>query len=308
MDAQPIELIGKNGHYVFNPKEVLSLNGRFGSVFRGTEINRDEKVIVKFFNPQRSSQEFAFRFKAEALYAFGRDDIQDALDFISNDNGYFLVKKYIPGLSLKQTRLNRIELKEWKEGFLKLLDTLAFLHVKGIVHADIKPSNIIWQKTEETMPESPVLIDFGLARFSKLHYTDSFFSFIYSPAEMQLGFPELMGAHTDLYSLGITLYEAVTGDLAYELESDSPMILEQMQISYPLEKRDNLPADWFALINYMCQKPHFKKPHRMYSKKEQEQLVKEAIERRPQDIVRLKEMAINLSEKRPGKSFFSLFK
>ncbi|MCP2807297.1 hypothetical protein NK913_23805, partial [Salmonella enterica subsp. enterica serovar Typhimurium] len=93
----------------------------------------------------------------------------------------------------------------------------------------------------------------------------------------QLGFGHLMGLHSDLFSLGVTFYECITDLTPYDFDSESPMVLEQAQLSFPLEKRRELPADWHAFLSYLCQKPQFKKPHRMYSLQEQEELVQESI-------------------------------
>lgn len=307
MNVEPITLTGKNGNYLFNPKDVLSVNGRFGSVFKGKEISSGKEVVVKFLSPQRGSKTAEFRFKLEAMYAFGRPDIQDAIDFISSDKGLFLIKNYIPGLSLKKAKVAKISLQEYKDGLIQLLDTLQFLHQKEIVHGDIKPANIIWPNTENGLPNNPVLIDFGLARLKSITYTDSLFSFVYSPPEQLLGFGHLMGPHSDLFSLGITLYEAVVNEPAYYFEEDTPAIMEQAQLALPLEKVDQLPADWYVFFSYLCQKPAFKKPHRHYSKKEQEQVLMESIARRPQNAERVKEMASKLSTTRPKKTIWRIF-
>lgn len=307
MQVEPITLQGKKGTYVFEPKNILSLNGRFGSVFRGKEISSDKDVVVKFLSPQRGSKKAEFRFKLEAVYAFGRADIQDSLDFISTDKGLFLIKNYVPGLSLKKIKANKISLEEWKTGLINLLDTLDFLHQKEIVHGDIKPGNIIWSKTENDLPEKPVLIDFGLARLKNITYSDALFSFVYSPPEQLLGFGSLMGPHSDLFSLGITLYECVVNEPAYYFEEDNPALMEQAQLSLPLEQVDSLPKDWYVFFSYLCQKPAFKKPHRHYSKQEQEAILKDSIARRPQDANRVKEMALQLSTERPKKSIWRIF-
>jgi len=308
--GKPIELQGKNGRYVFDPKHALSENGRFGSVFKGTNVADNSPVVVKFFNPQRGNKAAEFRFKAEALYAFARPDIQDVLDFIMQGEGMFLVKKYIPGKPLKQVNGEKIQFAEWKETLLQLCDTLEFLHGKDIIHADIKPANIIWPRTEKEQPERPVLIDFGLARWKNFSYGDSLFSFIYSPPEQVLGFADLMGPSGDFFSLGVTFYEAITGEPAYDFDTESgPAILEQAQLAYPLPKHDALPPDWYGFFLYLCRKPQFKKPHHHYLRAEQEALVKESLVYRPKNAAEVRERVMELStdKKRKGKwGFFGI--
>jgi len=308
MNVEPITLAGKNGSYIFEPKDILSLNGRFGSVFKGKIAGTEVPVVLKFLSPKRGGKAAEFRFKMEAFFTFGRPDIQDALDFIQTDKGLFLVKQYIPGKTLKQTKTNKVSFIEWKESLLSLLDTLDFLHQKGITHGDIKPANIIWPKSADNQPDKPVLLDFGLARLNSVSYNDSLFSFIYSPPEQLLGFGHLMGVSSDLFALGVTFYEAITNEPAYDFDTENgPAILEQAQLAFPLAKNSALPDDWFVFISYLCQKPAFRKPHRHYSKPEQEKLLLESLGKRPSDIQRVKEMALRLSTEKPRKNIWRIF-
>ena len=303
MTVVQVELVGKNGRYAFNPKDSLSANGRFGSVFKGTSIDSGKPVVVKYFNPVRGNAVAAFRFKAEALYAFQRPDIQDSIDYIINERGTFLIKEFIPGKTLKSVAYPKITLAELKDSLVSLCDTLLFLHEKGIVHADIKPANIIWPKTAEGLPEKPVLIDFGLARWDKLSYTDSMFSFIYSAPEQVLGLPHLIGPHSDLFSLGVCVYEILTGQPPYEFDSDDghPALIEQAQITMPFPVDRFVPDDWYALISAVCKKPEFKKPPARYLAAEREQIVKDSIALRPASAKEFKEMVLALDTSKPRK-------
>lgn len=307
MKAQPISISGKNGHYVFELRHALSKNGRFGSVYKGVDAN-GQPVVVKQFNPQRGGKEAEFRFKAEALYAFGRPDIQDAVDFVADERGLFLVKQYIPGETLKHVRKDRISFAEMKGALLSLCDTLAFLHGKGIIHADIKPANIIWHFTEKQQPRQPVLIDFGLARWDRLSYDDSLFSFIYGAPEQVLGFPQLIGPWSDFFALGTVVYEILTDEPAYDFDTDSgPGILEQAQLAYPLPKHDELPPDWYDFLLYLCRKPLFKKPHPHYTREEQLALVKESLAYRPKDAEEVKRRVAALGTDRKRRKKWKFF-
>ena len=308
MKGQLIEITGKNGNYAFDPKQALSQNGRFGSVFKGVDRMGNRPVVIKFFNPQRGNKAAEFRFKTEALYAFGRPDIQDALDFIVDGDRLFLVKQYIPGKPLKEVKTDKISFAEMKGALLSLCDTLGFLYDKGIIHADIKPANIIWHFTEKEEPGQPVLIDFGLARWDKLAYGDSLFSFIYSPPEQVLGLGSLMGPWGDFFSLGITVYETLTGEPVYDFDTESgPAILEQAQLAYPLPKHTALPPDWYAFLLYLCHKPAFRKPYQHYSRAEQVELVKESLLQRPKTAEDVKQRVMALSTDGRRKSRWKIF-
>ena len=303
--GQPIELKGKNGHYKFDPAQSLNLHGRFGSVFKGVDLTHGSRVVVKYYHARRGNQAAEFRFKAEALYAFGRPDIQDSLDFIDNWEGLFLIKRYIPGKTLKETKTDKVSFAQWKAVLSALCDTLEFLHRKEIVHADIKPANILWPGTGNGEPALPVLIDFGLARWKKLTYTDSLYSFIYSPPEQVLGFTELMGPASDLFALGTTVYESLTGEPPYG--GAERTALEQAQLAAPLPPHDALPADWYALLAYLCEKPDFRQPYAQYSKEEQRRLVRESLERRPKGADEIKKRVSVLSTDHKRKSKWNIF-
>jgi serine/threonine-protein kinase len=253
--------------------------------------------VVKYFSPSKATSQGRFRFRAEAIYHFGRPDIQDALDLIENEKGLFLIKTFIPGKSLKNVKPFDISFTELKEALLMLADTLEFLHGKGIVHADIKPANIIWPRTEGNLPERPVLIDFGLARWNQLTYSDSLFSFIYAAPELVLGMNDKIGPWTDFFSLGVVLYEVIRGEPAYDLgdRQNLPAWLEQAQVVLPFEKDDRIPKDWFEVISKMCAKPAFRRPPASYSQPEREHLVQESINRRPQHAEELRKMISDLS-------------
>lgn len=307
MDNSTIVLSGKNGQYHFSPnKDVLSKNGRFGSVFKGKNTVTGQSVVVKFYAANRGNNNTEFRFKSEALFAFGRADIQDSIDFISDERGHFLIKNYVSGTSLKNIRRSKIKLSEWKENLLFILDTLDFIHSKGIIHGDIKPANIIWPNKQKE-PEKPVLIDFGLARLNKLEYNDSLFSFIYSSPEQQLGMGHLIGPHSDFFSLGILLYEGITDKTAYDFDNKSPMVLEQAQLSLKLPHRKKLPIDWYNLILWMCDKPSFKKPVALYSKTELQKLLEESIARRPKTADELREKVKVLGTDDIKSNFWDIF-
>jgi serine/threonine protein kinase len=295
-EIKQITLQGKSGSYVFSPAEFLSKNGRFGGVFKGYETSGGNTVVVKYFAPSRPSAQGEFRFKCEALYHFGRPDIQDALDFIHNEKGMFLVKQFIPGKSLKSMKPLDISFEGLKEGILQVLDTLDFIHQKGIIHADIKPANIIWKETEENLPERPVLIDFGLARWNRLNYSDTLYSFIYGAPEAVLGMGDKIGPWSDFFSLGVVLYEVIRGEPAYDLgdRENLPAWMEQAQVVLPFPPDERIPKDWFDLISVLCDKPRFRKPPASYSLKDRKEMMDACIARRPADASSLRPMVQSL--------------
>ncbi len=284
-EKNEIRIEGKGGEYVFLPSDSLIGQARFGGVFKGKRIADGEPVTVKYFAPSKSTPQARFRFKAEAIYHFGRPDIQDSLDIIENEKGLFLIKEYIPGKPLKSVKPFDISFAELKDSLLMLSETLDFLHSKGIVHADIKPASIMWPRTEGYMPERPVLVDFGLARWDQISYSDTLFSYIYGSPEQVLGMGHKIGPWSDFFSLGVVLYEVIRGEPAYDLGDRENLHswLEQAQVVLPFERDDRIPDDWFEVISVICAKPSFRRPPASYSQAERERLVQESINKRPQN-------------------------
>ena len=215
--------------------------GGFGLVYKANHIHLDSVVAIKELFPRNitvrvgnsiipaSNSEAdiyaktldSFRKEAKNLGKLQKCDfIVKCLDYFEENNTGYLVMEYIEGKSLKEIiKLNKSQGKSFSQqttlSLLKgLLAGLKVVHEAKIQHMDIKPENI-YLRGEDNLEklERPVLLDFGATRSKTGYSTQSGLlvgTIPYAPIEqMHNG---ILGAWTDIYALGITLYELVFGD------------------------------------------------------------------------------------------------
>ncbi|MGV3485064.1 MAG: protein kinase domain-containing protein [Planctomycetaceae bacterium] len=200
--------------------------GGMGVVFRGTDIADDSAVAVKIlWADGKESPQAVRRFHKEARMLAGlQNDYVTRLYDVGEDKGvHFIAMEYIEGTTLKQWLSESGRLDE-RTALLVIADiarALVDAHAQGIIHRDIKPENVLLQENGEAaigqLSKRVKLSDFGIAR-----QIDQSASLEVTQAGALLGTPRYMspeqcrgtkslGPQTDVYSLGITLYELLTG-------------------------------------------------------------------------------------------------
>ncbi len=188
--------------------------GGFGAVYRAFQPALNREVAVKVILPERASQpEFIRRFEAEARTVAQLDHLHivPLFDFWREEDGTaFLVMRWLRGGSLRAL----LRVKPLKLGYAvkiieQVCDALAFAHVRGIVHRDVKPDNILLDEQGNAY-----LSDFGIAKdlFSEASLTSS----SSTPGTPAYAAPEQVGgvgitALTDQYAVGIMLFECLEG-------------------------------------------------------------------------------------------------
>jgi len=203
-------MVKKYGRY-----EIIKELGRgsMGIVYLGHDPQIDRLVAIKVLRQDRvTSEAFVTRFlkEARAIGRLSHPNIVAVYDVGEDQGTIYLTMEYIEGRSLaeiiKEKKVNVHELKEWT---IQIADALNYAHNKGIVHRDIKPSNIIVQKDGHIK-----ITDFGIAHIedpNALQQTQAgeiLGTPAYMSPEQVLG--EKVDGRSDLFSLGIILYEALT--------------------------------------------------------------------------------------------------
>jgi eukaryotic-like serine/threonine-protein kinase len=202
--------------------------GGMGQVYRATHVHIDTKFAVKILHPRLVSDQVAmerFRREARAAAQIHHPNAVAVTDFgvTKENNIVYLVMEFLRGFSLRE-RINEKKQFEYKETFLILRQICAAIqmaHSKGIIHRDLKPDNIFIIITEDNNEHVKVL-DFGIAKL-KNYTSDAGRSltqegmiigtpFYMSPEQWR---SEELDARSDIYSLGIILYEMLTGRVPF---------------------------------------------------------------------------------------------
>jgi len=217
-----------------NEYKLLSTLGQggFGTTYLSLDLNLNRKCVLKEFTPHRiavrsKSQEIKpkntrinneyqqgiseFMKEAQSVALFNHPNIVRINRFFKTNNTGYFVMDYVEGNSLRQTMLTRkkgFEEFELEKLLLPLCDGLNQLHKRNLIHRDIKPENIIIRKDG-----TPILIDFGaVGDLNTINYEDYkvYLTPHYAPIEQYR--PDLpQGAWIDIYALGATLYELISG-------------------------------------------------------------------------------------------------
>ena len=301
--------------YLLDPNNdslVLKRKGKWSSVFLGYRVEDKLPVVIKkLHNPNETQTQL--RFQREALMGFNFDGVQHTLDAWKDDSGYYIIKEFIDGLSLRQ--LLQKDIKNRAEFSIKCiiatLDILEKIHSSGIVHADIRPDNILILVNKRGNPDllnpSIRIIDFGLSvNMAEPLVTQRLpFSLLYSPPEQLLNLPELINASTDLFSLGLTLYESVAKYPPFFQEN--PEMIMHKQLNTAVTEHPKIHPLLLAFIRKATFKKQLRLPPSKLNMDEIRQTVFEGQQDRFTDCNQmraiLQEVVPNISETEK-KSFF----
>ena len=208
-------------NFKFNPQEDILGEGSQGVVYKATDKRLGRKVAIKSLHPHLSNDEsIRQRFVEEAnlLAQLHHPTIIMLYDYINEDNRFHLIMEYVVGQELNDLigkvtgPINEIRAIDI---FIQILEGIEHIHQKGIIHRDIKPSNIIINSDDNIK-----LLDFGIAKDSQ---NDPRLTRVggnvggtpmYMSPEHVSSAP--IGVKSDIYCLGVTLWQMVTGKYPYQ--------------------------------------------------------------------------------------------
>ena len=236
------------GRILGNRYEIIEKvgNGGMATVYKATDLVLKRYVAVKILRDEfTTDEEFIRRFETEAQSAakLVHSNIVSIFD-VGVDNGiYYIVMELIQGKTLKEIILEEKGPLPWKWSVnvaIQIASALEMAHKNNIIHRDIKPHNIII--TEDGVAK---VTDFGIAKAVSNSTITAFGKTIgsvhyFSPEHARGGYTD---AKSDLYSLGIVLYEMVTGKVPFDADTPVSIALKHMQEEPvpPIEKNPNLP-------------------------------------------------------------------
>ena len=236
--------VGKRLDGRYEITDLLGVGG-MANVYKANDIKEGTVVAVKILKDEFSkNSEFLRRFKNEskAIALLSHPNIVRVVDVSFGDRIQYIVMEYVSGITLKQY-IEQQGVLTWKEAVhftVQVLRALQHAHDNGIVHRDVKPQNIMLLQ-DGTIK----VMDFGIARFargdSKTITDKAIGSVHYISPEQARG--DKVDEKTDIYSVGVMLYEMLTGKLPFEADSAVSVAIMQMQspVRKPREINETIP-------------------------------------------------------------------
>ena len=253
--------------YCYNPMEPPLGSGAMGDVYRGYRCKNGSIVAVKrvkdFYANNKMIRE---RAKQEASLAFRHPNLVEMIGYCeyAPDHGpIFILSHFVDGEDVDKyvekfrNSPNRIE--KICSTVSSVLDALDYVHSRGVIHRDIKPSNIMIENDSNVR-----LMDLGISRMNGGNKFSQY-GFIGTP---QYSAPEqikrdegnsgsVINATTDIYELGITFYELLTGKNPFDTGTEAETLAKQ--ISEPLPEDDSIPKKLMKVILKATEKEQIKR-------------------------------------------------
>ncbi len=242
--------------------------GGMATVYKAYDTRLERDVAVKIIRKTAFSAEILervlarFEREAKALAKLSHPNIVKVHDYGDHEGSPYLVLEYLPGGTLKQLLGKFIPWQSAIQLILPIARGLAYAHQRGIIHRDVKPSNILITESGE-----PLLSDFGIAKLLENEEGQTL-----TGSGVGIGTPEYMApeqgvghgvdARVDIYSLGIVVYEMVTGRKPYM--ADTPMAVVLKQMTDPLPRPTDFNREIPLPIEKMLIKALAKKPQDRY--------------------------------------------
>lgn len=260
--------MGPEGMVFANKYRITKLIGRGGmaNVYLAVDMGTGIKVAIKILKPEYSAdEEFIRRFdtEAKAVSSLNHSNIVKVFGVGHENNFRYIIQEYVEGITVKEL-INQNGHLDWHVAVpivIQIGMALEYAHKNGIVHRDIKPQNILISRDRIAK-----ITDFGIARAStgntitmtsggamgSVHY--------FSPEQARGG---NVGPSSDIYSVGIMLFEMITGRVPYDGDSNVAIAVKHLQDRPPLASSfvPDIPSGLDSIILKCMQKT----PDKRYS-------------------------------------------
>lgn len=258
-----VKQIGK-----YTVKELLAQGG-MGEIYRASHPTLERDVAIKVIRTNKASDPTIvdrFQREAKVVAALRHPGIVQVHDFDIEDDAFYMVMEFVPGESLAD-RLTRLQtegkllpLGETLRIFRLITEAVAYAHNQGVIHCDLKPSNVLLTKEGQ-----PILVDFGISKIMNDERLTATNDILGTPHYMspEQGFGREINSQTDVYALGVMLYELTTGQLPFN--GNSPMSIVFKHINEQPKTPRSLNPYLPETLDRLIQKAMAKDPARRYT-------------------------------------------
>lgn len=269
-EGDPRIYLNVSGHwYYYDPNSTPLGNGAMGTVYLGFSCNSNQRIAVKrvkdIFANNKMIRE---RARQEASLAFSHPNLVQMIGSCEYSQEYgpiFILSRYVSGVTLENHVKEQLRylspvdrLEKITAEICCVLDALQYLHSHGVVHRDVKPSNIMIENGTTVK-----LMDLGIARLNGGNKYSSY-GFIGTP---QYAAPEQIlrdsekseiRSQADIYSTGVTLYELITGKNPFKTDIEAEILSRQISMKLPYDEK--IPRRLYNVILKATEK----KPEKRY--------------------------------------------
>jgi hypothetical protein len=253
-----------NGRYKIS---ALLGKGGMSAVYKAHDPNLNRVVAIKLIHSHLSTDpNFIHRFKKEAaaVAAFRHPNIVQVYDFSVDGDVYYMVLEFIPGETL-QDRLkelkksnSRMPIEQAIRTVIDICAAMGYAHRNGMIHRDIKPANIMLDAQGQA-----ILMDFGIVKIVDDETYTATGAVVGTARYMS---PEVIRSETpdersDIYSLGVTFFEMLSGSPPFNAESAMSLLMRHLNDPVPdlRNLRQNIPEEVVAIINKSLEKDRQKR-------------------------------------------------
>jgi serine/threonine protein kinase len=232
--------------------------GAMASVYRALDTELEREVAIKIPDPKYAdnvSFKNRFNHEAKAMARLHHRNIVQIFSVGENDGTPYLAMEFVKGAPLSKILEDRdkIDIEEALEYILQVCDAMECAHEADVVHRDLKPGNILVESSGRVL-----VADFGISKIMTGDTSDDTLTFIGTPTYMS---PEQCGEgrldqRTDIYSLGIILYEMIIGRPPFSGSNPAEIIKSHLMETpgFPTEKGNELPPNIVKILRKMLAK------------------------------------------------------